>query len=97
MGHLSSAIAAWNIFAPSLPITVDPATLWIALPLAAIAMLFLVVFSSGRRALPLLVSAVGPSSAPRLAAAPVRRARPRPQLRSQRPRGPTAPGVAAPI
>ena len=96
MQWLSSPIATWNTFAPTLPITVDPALLWIALPLAVIAVLFLAVFACGRRRLTVATATVQPvSSAAATPANPAVRPRRHLGARAHGPRGPTLIGAVA--
>lgn len=94
---MAAGIERWNTFAPTLPLALEPDLLWIAVPLAIVALLFLAVFSCGRRSRHLLVVDARPTIAWR-SSAPSPRGR-RTIRRAERaphgPRGPTRTGVAA--
>jgi len=94
---LAAAIERWNVFAPTLPVSLSLDLLWIALPLALIGFLFLAVFSCGRRVLSLAVAAIAATtpSGPRVPERPRRRPGREPVPRAHRPRGPTPIGVGA--
>jgi hypothetical protein len=91
MDGVTAAIERWNTFAPMLPLTLSLELLWIALPLALVAFLFLAAFSCGRVATRLASAVARPPVARRAAWPPLprRRATRRAEARPHGPRGPT--------